>query len=403
MKKLRKTALALVMILAMMLAGCGSKEITMKEFTSEDGSVSINMDESWALEDMGMGTGSEGWIAAFNDDESEGIIVMQLAKGIYGANVADINEWQELIETSYPMSNMEEIDKPSIEGMDVAGAYSCEVTAEGVTGAGRVVYGETDYAYYCILYAAPKINDKKAEYFNNVCISFKETAPEIENASTVEGTDTIQWFNNTCAVLTAANGWDYTMFGGLPANDSSQSVVQTLLSDWWEVTDRATADETMDWLLTEGHRVSFADDMEYIAETGAADVSEEERVDFFLENFDVDEEEARNYADWFGTYEQFGEDAIAAWDYSRAMSLLGNYYLAGYYTEEEALDKSLEVANTIQATFDSWDNFMESYFVGYEYWAGDSSDERREIYDGIKTASDSPYSLDWGMTLEKSW
>ena len=215
--------------------------------------------------------------------------------------------------------------------------------------------------------------------------------------------DTVQWFNNTCAVLTKANGWDYTIFGGAPASDASQGIVQDLLNDWWEVTDRESADETMDWLLGEGHRVSFAEDMEQLEEAGIGDVPAEERVDFILDNFDIDEEEAQNYADWFGFYEQYGSDAAAGWDYSRAMSLLGYYYLAGFYTQEEALDKSLEAGKTIQGIFDSWDSFMESYFVGYEYWSEENSDERRQIYEDIKASADNPFVLEWGMTLEKTW
>ena len=67
------------------------------------------------------------------------------------------------------------------------------------------------------------------------------------------------------------------------------------------------------------------------------------------------------------------------------------------------MDQSLETAVVIQNTFDSWDSFMESYFVGYEYWAEESSDDRRAVYEEIKAASDSPFQLDWGMTLEKTW
>ncbi len=177
MKKPGKTLFALVMILIVMLAGCGSREVVMKEFTSGDGTVSVSMNESWTPESMGTDAGSEGWIAAFNEDESEGIIIMQIAKETYGANVAGINEWQELIETSYSMSDMEEINKPSIEGMEVAEAYSCKVIAGGITSAGYVVFGETDYGFYCILYAAPKRSAKNTEYFNNVCGSFRENAP----------------------------------------------------------------------------------------------------------------------------------------------------------------------------------------------------------------------------------
>ena len=114
-------------------------------------------------------------------------------------------------------------------------------------------------------------------------------------------------------------------------------------------------------------------------------------------------EEAENYDIWYSCYEKYGENALAAWDYSRAMSLLGNYYLAGLYTETEALDKSLEVARVIQEAFDSWDDFMENYFVGYEYWAEESSEERRGIYEDIKAEADSPYDIEWNLAFEKTW
>lgn len=404
MDKRKKKTAVLAIALLLLVTGCGSseKEIVLKEYVSEDETVSIQMDESWKTEVVNDESGSEGWISAFTEDDSEGIVVMQLTKSVYGAGV-DMDRWKEVIESTYPMSELEDIQAPSVPNMNVDSAYSCNVTADGVKGDGRVVYGDTDYAFYCILYAAPEMTDRKEEYFKKVCVTFKETAPEIENASTVEATDTIQWFNNTCAVLTAVNGWDYTMFGGLPANDSSKQIAQNLLADWWEVTDRASADEIMDWLLTEGHRVSFAESMEYIGESGIGDVPKEERIDFLLENFDIDEEEAKNYDIWYSCYEQYGDNAIAGWDLSRAMSLLGNYYLAGYYTETQALDKSLEVARIIQEAFDTWDDFMESYFVGYEYWAEESSEERRGIYEDMKKEADSPYNVDWDLTFEKTW
>ncbi len=401
MKRVMKSVMAAVVMLTLMLAGCGNTEVVMKEFTSEDGTVSIQFNEKWKQEDMG--NGAEGWIAGVSENGSDAIMVMQMAKNIYGTNIADMDNWKDMINASYPMSEMTSIDNPSVPGMDVAETYRCSVTVENITGEGRILYGETEYAYYSILYVAVKMNAADEEYFNNVCASFKEAAPEIEETVAAESTDTIQWFNNTCAVLTAANHWDYTIFGGAPAGDNSKSMVQDLLSEWWDVTDRETAEETMDWILKEGHRVSFAEDMDTLAEAGLAEVSETERADWILENFEVSDEEAQNYADWFAFYEQYGSDAAAGWDYSRAMSLLGYYYLAGYYTEEEALDQSMETAVVIQSTFDSWDDFMESYFLGYEYWAEESSDERRALYEGIKAASDSPFQLDWGMTFEKTW
>ena len=85
------------------------------------------------------------------------------------------------------------------------------------------------------------------------------------------------------------------------------------------------------------------------------------------------------------------------------MYLLSAYYHAGYYTEQEALDKSLEVAQTIQSMYESWDDFMDSYLWGYDYWAEEESTERREIYNKLKAQSDSPFRFDFKMNLEKTW
>ena len=85
------------------------------------------------------------------------------------------------------------------------------------------------------------------------------------------------------------------------------------------------------------------------------------------------------------------------------MNLVGNYYIAGYYSKEEALDKSLEIGKELQTKFDSWDSMTDSYLAGYEYWSEESSDERRAVYEKIKAAEDTPYSLDWNLNMEKTW
>ena len=216
--------------------------------------------------------------------------------------------------------------------------------------------------------------------------------------------DTVQWFNNTYAVLTVLNQRDYRVYSGSSPNIANKTLAVALLESSWDVTDRASADETLLWLTDEGgHRVPMAEELSTLSEMGFGDIPEEERAETLLANFDLDEQMAESYTEWFSLYEQYGADAAAGWDYSRVMWLLSYYYLAGYYTEEEALDQSLELAKTIQETFDSWDSFMESYFAGYEYWSEESSDERREIYENLKSSSDNPFALDWNTTLEKSW
>lgn len=113
----------------------------------------------------------------------------------------------------------------------------------------------------------------------------EDTQPEEEDSATVELTDTVRWFNASYGVLTELNGWDYNRFAGLPANENSALLNQEMLKEWWDTTDRASADETLEWILTEGHRVDFIEDMKYIEESGLGQVPIEEREAFLEENF----------------------------------------------------------------------------------------------------------------------
>lgn len=143
--------------------------------------------------------------------------------------------------------------------------------------------------------------------------------------------------------------------------------------------------------------------MKSLVDAGIQNVSADGRKDFILENYEVTDDEAQHLADMYGLYEQYGENAIDAWDYCRALSLAAFYYHAGYYTEQEALDKSLEIAQTMQPLYSSWDEAMDSYLRGYEYWAEESSDERRAIYEELKQEENSLYHVDWNLTFEKTW
>lgn len=399
MKKHSKklSILAIIMMLATVLAGCGGKEVVMKEFKSPDETVTLQLDETWSTEDMGV----DGWIGASNKSGTDAAIIMQFDK--MSSGLSNIEEAKDLVESNYGFTDITETEKPVMEGVSGIEAYTCKMDLEGTKGDGYIVYGETDYAYYAFVFAANRMNDNKRSSFKASCESFKENAPEVENNSTVEATDTIRWFNAAYAVLTHANGWDYTMYGGMPANDSSMQLQVSLLEEWWGVTDRTSADETLEWLVSEGHNSDFLTDMNDFIELGIGDIAAENRADFLLENYELTEEQAQNYADCYTFYEANPEQAILGWDYSRAMSVLANCYLAGFYTETEALDQALAVAGKIQETFGSWEEFMESYFVGYEYWAEESSDERRALYEELKAASDNPYAVDFNLTLEKSW
>lgn len=233
-------------------------------------------------------------------------------------------------------------------------------------------------------------------------VDYAEKKRTEEGADTADATqnDTLLWINGTYAILTELNGWDYMIYSGKEYNPSMEEYYQDTLEDWWGVEDRETADSTLEWALYEGHRAEFAAIMEQLKEEGIEEVDHDDRSEYLYEYYDMTSDEAEHFANMYDYYEEYGPTAIDAWDYSRAVYLPSMYYLAGYYTEEEAKQKSLEISKQIQQQFTSWDDFMESYFRGYEYWAEESSDERRDIYEEIKADPNGPYSLDWNMTLE---
>lgn len=231
-------------------------------------------------------------------------------------------------------------------------------------------------------------------------------APE---AKEPELPDTVRWFNTTYAVLTAANNGDLGAVGGYQKTEINIAGVRNGLKSSWDVTDKETADETLEWLLSKGHRSTFAEEMAMMEEDGLLELSKEEAKSTF-EGMGFSAEEAACYASMLEVYKARGEHAIDAWDYCRALQLLGWYYVADYYTEGEAMDKSLEIAQMLQQQYHSWEELLESYLDGYHYWAEDDQDDpssdtaqRRAVYEELKSGSQNPYELDWNAKLEKSW
>lgn len=221
--------------------------------------------------------------------------------------------------------------------------------------------------------------------------------------------DTVKWINTTYAMLTYANGGNLNLVGGYKKNSVNETIVQGGLENSWDVTDRQTADETLDWILTEGHRSNYRSEMASMEEDGLLDLPDGEILDY-LKSIDFTDGEAACYVAAAQAYKAKGEHAIDAWDYCRALQLLGWYYVAGYYTEQESMDKSLEIAKELQQSYGSWEELVDSYLAGYNYWSEDDPDdpesdtaERRAVYEELKGSKDNPYNLDWNTVLEKTW
>ena len=135
---------------------------------------------------------------------------------------------------------------------------------------------------------------------------------------------------------------------------SAEKWGKELLSGGWGVDSRADLISRLEWLLTEGHRVGFQNDLK------------NGELPKFLKK---------------------GPEDILAWDFGRMVNVARWGYGAGYIDGNEAWNWLLTASYGSQLAFNSWKEFGESYMAGRSYWAGkkikEMDDETKEAYDRL--------------------
>ena len=106
-------------------------------------------------------------------------------------------------------------------------------------------------------------------------------------------------------------------------------------------------------------------------------------------------------------YANEGIESILFWDYSRAISILGWGYIAGYITIDEYLYQSVPIGLLIQKEYGSWEEAGKNYLIGYKYWRDQEPDSkdveyimRETAYDMMCENTSSIYSLDFNYNLK---
>ncbi len=228
--------------------------------------------------------------------------------------------------------------------------------------------------------------------------------------------ETILWFNATYAPLTYSNGWDWRLIAGREPTEDNKKSTKNLIEYSWSVKDRETALETTAKLLKDGHRKKCLDYTMQMDEWGLLDVGEEEFVQQIVTK-DLGDEIGRYAVAYLFHQAGIEPEYIAAWDLCRVNQLYADYYFCGYMSYEEAMDASLANSLNLQELYGSWEEMVEAYLLGYQFWQGEPilnvsgydygydspSQERRHYYEMLQELEDGPYTLDWNMELKKSW
>jgi len=245
-----------------------------------------------------------------------------------------------------------------------------------------------------------------------IILDLPEEMPESVLTQDMLDYDTVQWFNTTYAVMMYQNDYDYTLVGGA---EPGPSLIKYFLDRDWGVTDRATAIENIYWLLAAGHRSEYEQTIEEFKAYGLLDVPLEVYLGVWeasAQEQGVEFEDIRYYFEnIYNAYINCGDVGIKAWDYCRIMQMCGSYYVSGYFTLEESMDISLATAQLMQAEYVSWEDMMNSFLHGYDYWRAENPDEagtgsywRHRNYEELYAIEGNPYVVnDWNVEFVKNW
>lgn len=221
--------------------------------------------------------------------------------------------------------------------------------------------------------------------------------------------ETILWFNATYAPLTYSNSCDWKLVGGMEATDYNAEFNRAGLSRSWDIEDRESALETVERLIEKGHKDKCRECMEELEEMGILDVDEETFMQELADS-GIEENLFRYVIAYYMHQEGLDADYIAAWDLCRANQLYADFYICGYMTYEEAMDASLENSLVLQKMYPSWEDMVNAYMLGFQFWQSDPclteyspTMQRYQCYEELLKMEDGPYTLDWNMELVKSW
>ncbi|MEY9973023.1 putative membrane protein, partial [Lysinibacillus sp. RC46] len=142
--------------------------------------------------------------------------------------------------------------------------------------------------------------------------------------------------------------------------DVDNETLREVLSSYWDVNNPEEAVETLEWLLTEGHRTKFG---QLFMALKAGQSFTEEEVGKSQECFESAQEAMMKKLSF--TKSDFERvDTIAAWDFDRAVNVARWSYIVGYITEEQTWSYITRAADAGSHAFQSWKDYFISFAFG---------------------------------------
>ena len=148
-----------------------------------------------------------------------------------------------------------------------------------------------------------------------------------------------------------------------PRDQDSRDVVYSILRDYWGVESREELVDVLKYLMCGGHTSDYADALEVISGSGAAEDLHTEEMD----EEDIAVSDAR-----FAFAQAYAGSVDPAmmlgWDLGRAANVTRWGYFLGYLSEDEAWSILDQIADGCMDAFDGWVPYAQSYIFGSMFW-----------------------------------
>ena len=186
---------------------------------------------------------------------------------------------------------------------------------------------------------------------------------------------------------------------GHEVDDSIYDDTVTFLAQAWNITDRTSAEEVIDRVLTNGHNAKcnqaikeesdikalikaikrdFGDDFTY---EDALTIDE----DYFKEN-EIDTSEFYRVKGAACAYVRFGNDCLKGYDYIRLIRVITFSYQIGYLTKEEHDQLIYNIDIALQQQYSSFKDIHECYYFGEMFRLGTKDRQSTSLINDIVKA-----------------
>lgn len=197
-------------------------------------------------------------------------------------------------------------------------------------------------------------------------------------------TPTMDFIISCCFLTNRYSGIDGYEIGAVGKNLRNRFRMRRALRGPWGIKNKKGFYNTIKWLQEEGRNKECMQQIQQFHENpeGLTNKGILERID-----------------------ERYQGIGIIAWDLCRLCNIVTWGTVAGYIKYKDAISICVKAGRILQANFNSWDDMINNYLLGYRYWCGEESKmkERKKMYEALKENPKSKlYKVDFHVYLDEN-